>query len=91
MIIIMNVIIAIIGIASIFIARLFALDGIGMGIRIHLLILASKLTICFVIIRLFMNYSNHSSWSYLILSGMTTLLACHFLEAFITQKKLIKG
>ena len=91
MIIIMNVIIAIIGIASIFIARLFASDGIGMGIRIHLLILVSKLIICFVIIRLFMNYSNHSSWLYLILSGMTTLLAFHFLEAFITQKKLIKG
>ena len=91
MIIIMNVIIAIICIFSLYVAKLFVLDGAGKGIRIHLLILVSKLTLWFVIIRLFMNYSNHSFWSYLILSSMTTLLAFHFLEAFITQKKLIKG
>jgi len=85
----MNIIIALIGIGGIILARYLVWKGTGMGIKFHLLILASKLIIYSAIIGLFLNYAEKHLWSLLILSGMLNILIFHFIEAIITQRELL--
>ncbi len=85
MIIVMNIIIALIGLGGIILAR----EGSGMGIKFHLFILVFKLIITLVIIGLFLIYTEKHIWSFLILSGMINIIIFHFIEAFVTQKKLL--
>ena len=89
MIIVMNIIIALIGLGGIILARHLALEGSGMGIKFHLFILVFKLIITLVIIGLFLIYTEKHIWSFLILSGMINIIIFHFIEAFVTQKKLL--
>ena len=89
MIVVMNIIISLIGLGGIIMARHLAWGGIGMGIKSHLLILVSKLLVTSVIIALFLMYAEKPIWSLLILSGMINIIIFHFIEAFITQKKLL--
>ena len=89
MIIVMNIIISLIGLGGIILARHLVWEGTGMGIKPHLLILASKLLVTSVIIALFLMYAEKHIWSLLILSGMINIVVLHFIEAFITQKKLL--
>ena len=91
MIIVMNIIISLIGSAGIIMARHLVWEGIGMGIKSHLLILASKLLLTSVIIVLFLMYAEKHIWSLLILSGMINIVLFHFIEAFVTQDKMIKN
>ena len=88
MIIVMNIIIALIGLGGIILARHLAWEGSGMGIKFHLFILVFKLIITLVIIGLFLIYTEKHIWSFLILSGMLNIIIFHFIEAFVTQKKL---
>ena len=85
----MNIIIFLIGLGGIFLARSQVLKGTGMGIKFHLFILVFKLIITSVIIGLFLIYAEKYIWSFLILSGMLNIIIFHFIEAFVTQEKLL--
>ena len=85
----MNIIISLIGLGGIILARQLALNGTGMGIKFHLIILTLKLIVSSVIIGLFLLYAEKHIWSLLILSGMINVITFHFIEAFVTQKKLL--
>ena len=91
MIVVMNIIISLIGSAGIIMARHLVWEGIGMGIKSHLLILTSKLLVTSVIIALFLMYAEKHIWSLLILSGMINIIIFHFFEAFITQRQMINN
>ena len=90
MIIVMNIIIFLIGIAGIILARHLVWEGTGMGIKSHLILLTLKLIISSVIIGLFLIYAEKHIWPLLILSGMINFIIFHFTEAFVTQKTLLK-
>ena len=90
MIIVMNIIISLIGLGGIILARHLVWMGMGMGIKSHLLILASKLFVTSVIIVLFLMYAEKHIWSLLIISGMINIIIFHFIEAFATQAKLLQ-
>ena len=87
----MNIIISLIGLGGIIMARYLIRGEISMGIKSHLLILASKLLITSVIIVLFIMYAEKHIWSLLILSGMINIIIFHFFEAFITQRQMINN
>ena len=91
MIVVMNIIISLIGLGGIIMARHLVWGGIGIWIKSHLLILASKLLVTSVIITLFLMYAEKHIWSLLILSGMINIIIFHFIEAFVTQGKLINN
>ena len=85
----MNIIISLIGLGGIILARQFVFNGTGMGIKSHLIILTLKLIVSSIIIGLFLLYTEKHIWSLLILSGMINVITFHFIEAFVTQKKLL--
>ena len=89
MIILMNIIIFLIGLGGIILARHFVWRGTGMGIKSHLILLILKLIVSSVIIGLFIIYAERHMWSLLVLSGMLNFITFHFIEAFLTQKKLL--
>ena len=89
MIIVMNIIISLIGLVGIILARNLLWNGIGMGIKSHLIILSLKLIVFSIIIGLFLIYAEKHIWSFLILSGMLNIIIFHFIEAFVTQEKLL--
>ena len=89
MIIIMNILISLVGLGGIIIARNMVWRGTGMGIKPHLIILLIKLIVSSIIIGLFLLYTEKHIWSFLILSGMINVITFHFIEAFVTQKKLL--
>ena len=86
----MNIIISLIGLGGIILARHLVWEGTGMGIKPHLLILASKLFVTSIIIALFLMYAEKHIWSLLILSGMINIIIFHFIEAFATQGKMLQ-
>jgi hypothetical protein len=85
----MNIIISLIGIVGVCIASFLVWKGTGMGIKFHLFILALKLIVSSSIIGLFIIYAERQNWPLLILSGMINITIFHFIEAFITQNKLL--
>ena len=89
MIIIMNIIISLIGLGGLILARHLVFRGTGMGIKFHLFILALKLIVSAVIIGLFLIYAEQHIWSLLILSGVINIIIFHFIEAFVTQERLL--
>ena len=91
MIIIMNIIISLIGLGGIILARHFAWQGSGMGIKSHLFILTLKVIVSSIIIGLFLINTDRNYWILFILSGMTNIVVFHFIEAFVTQGKLINN
>jgi len=91
MIVVMNIIISLIGLGGIILARNLVWRGTGLGIKSHLIILTFKLLISSIILGLFLLYSEKNIWSLLILSGMINIIIFHFIEAFLTQEKLINN
>ena len=85
----MNIIISLIGLGGVILAGYLAFSGTGMGIKFHLFILALKLIVSSVVIGLFLIYTEDHMWSLLILSGMINIIIFHFIEAFVTQGKLL--
>ena len=85
----MNIIISLIGLGGIILARHLVWRGTEMGIKSHLFILALKLFVSSIIIGLFLLYAEKHLWSLLILSGMINIIIFHFIEAFVTQEKLL--
>ena len=90
MIIVMNILISLIGLGGIILARHLAWEGSGMGIKSHLFIMALKLIVSSLIVGLFLVCSEKYIWSMLILSGMINVITFHFIEAFVTQEKLLR-
>ena len=90
MIIVMNILISVLGLGGIILARHLVWDGTGMGIKSHLILLTLKLIVFSVIIGLFLVCSEKYIWSMLILSGMINVITFHFIEAFVTQEKLLR-
>ena len=90
MIIVMNILISLLGLGGIILARHLVWDGTGMGIKSHLILLTLKLIVFSVIIGLFLVCSEKYIWSMLILSGMINVITFHFIEAFVTQEKLLR-
>ena len=86
----MNIIISLVGLGGIILARHIVWDGTGMGIKSHLILLTLKLIVFSVIIGLFLVCSEKYIWSMLILSGMINVITFHFIEAFVTQEKLLR-
>ena len=84
----MNILISLINLGVIILAGNLVWQGTGMGIKYHLIILTMKLIICSFIIGLFLIYTEKHCWPVLILSGMINIIIFHFIEAYITQKKL---
>ena len=89
MIIIMNIIIALVGLGGIIFARNMVWQGTGMGIQPHLIILLLKLIISSIIIGFFLIFSERHLWILFILSGMINIVIFHFMEALLTQKLLV--
>ena len=89
MIVIMNILISLIGLGSIIIVNILVWKGTGIGIKSHLVILVIKLIASSFIIGLFLINAEKNLWAFLILSGMTNIIIFHFIEAFVTQKKLL--
>ena len=89
MIIVMNILISLVGLGGIILAKKLVYKGTGMGIKSHLYILILKLIVSSVIIGLFLIYVKSHRWSFFILSGMINIIIFHFIEAFLTQKKLL--
>ena len=85
----MNIIIALIGMVSIFSAYRFILHGDITWIRSHLFILSVKLLLCSITILFFTIYSEKNIWSILIISGTLNIIIFHFLEAHLMQKTLL--
>ena len=90
MIIVMHIIISLIGLGGIILAKHLVWKGTGMGIKSHLILLTLKLIVFSVIIGLFLVCSEKYIWSMLILSGMINVITFHFIEAFVTQEKLLR-
>ena len=86
----MNIIISLIGLGGLILGKHFVWQGTGMGIKSHLFILALKLFVSSIIIGLFLLYAEKHLWSLLILSGMINIIIFHFIEAFVTQEKLLR-
>ena len=89
MIIVMNIIISLIGLGGIILARHLILRETGTGIKLHLIIFLLKLIASPIIIGLFLIYAEKHIWLQIILSGMINIIIFHFIEAFVTQKKLV--
>ena len=85
----MNIIIFLIGAGGIIVARNLVWRGTGMGIKSHLIILTLKLIVSSVIIGFFLLYAERHLWALIIFSGMINIIIIHFIEAFVTQDKLL--
>ena len=85
----MNIILSLIGVGGILLARHIICNGSGMGINSHLIILSLKLFVSSIIIGSFLLFVEKYLWSMIILTGMVNLITFHFIEAFVTQKKLL--
>ena len=85
----MNILISLIGLVGIIIAKNMAWQGIGMGIKSHLIIFLLKLIASSIIIGLFLIYIERHNWTFPIISGVINIVIFHFIEAFATQKILL--
>lgn len=84
----MNLIIGLIGLGGLILTSRWTLNN-NSWFRSHLVILALKLFLFTIIIGLFVVFSEKNIWSILIISGMLNIVSFHFLEAYLTQKRLL--
>ena len=91
MILLMNIIIALIGFVGIVAAIKLSKQGEKLDLKNHFIILGIKVVFIFVIVSLFCLSTEKNTHAILILTGLLNLIVFHFIEAFVTQKKLIKN
>lgn len=91
MILLMNVIIALVGIVGIVAARKLSRQTEKVKLKNHFVILGIKVIFISVIISLFCLNMGKSNYTFLILTGFFNLVVFHFIEAFVIQKKLINN
>ena len=87
----MNIIIALAGFVGIIAARKLSRQTERMDLKNHFVILGIKVVFISVIVTLFCFNTEKNTHALLILTGLLNLIVFHFIEAFITQKKIINN
>ena len=91
MILLMNIIIALTGFVGIVAARKLSTQGEKLDLKNHFVILGVKVVFISVIVSLFCLSTEKNTHAILILTGLLNLIVFHFIEAFVTQEKLINN
>ncbi len=91
MILLMNIIIALAGFVGIVAARKLSNQGEKLDLKNHFIILGIKVVFISVIVSLFCLSTEKNTHAILILTGLLNLIVFHFIEAFVTQIKLINN
>ena len=91
MILLMNIIIALAGCVGIVVARKFSNQGEKLDLKNHFVILGVKVVFISVIVSFFCLSTEKNTHAILILTGLLNLIVFHFIEAFVTQGKLINN
>ena len=89
MILLMNIIIALAGFVGIIAARKLSRQTERMDLNNHFVILGIKVVFISAIVILFCFNTEKNTPALLILTGLLNLIVFHFIEAFVTQKKMI--
>ena len=87
----MNIIIALAGFVGIIAARKLSRQTERMDLKNHFVILGIKVVFISAIVSIFYLSTEKNTHALLILTGLLNLIVVHFIEAFVTQKKLIKS
>ena len=87
----MNIIIALAGFVGIIAARKLSRQTERMDFKNHFVILGIKVVFISAIVILFCFNTEKNTHALLILTGLLNLIVFHFIEAFITQKKIINN
>ena len=87
----MNIIISVVGYVGILAAGKLSRQGEKLGMKNHFIILGIKVLSIFIIISLFCFNTEKNTHALLILTGLLNLIVFHFIEAFVTQKKMINN
>ena len=87
----MNIIIALAGFVGIVAARKLSNQGEKLDLKNHFIILGVKVTFISVIVSLFCLSTEKNTHAILILTGLLNSIVFHFIEAFVTQGKLINN
>lgn len=87
----MNIIIALAGFVGIIAARKLSKDDEELELKNHFVILGIKVVFISAIVSIFYLSTEKNTHALLILTGLLNLIVFHFIEAFVTQKKLIKN
>ena len=87
----MNIIIALAGFVGIIAARKLSRQTERMDFKNHFVILGIKVVFISAIVSIFYLSTEKNIHALLILTGLLNLIVFHFIEAFVTQKKLIKS
>ena len=91
MILLMNIIIALAGCVGIVLARKLSNQGEKFDLKNHFVILGVKVVFISVIVSIFCLSTEKNTHAILILTGLLNLIVFHFIEAFVTQGKLINS
>ena len=91
MILLMNIIVASIGFVGLVATKKIIKQGKKLDLKNHFVILSLKVVFISIIVILFCLSTEKNSHAILILTGLLNLIVFHFIEAFITQKKLINN
>ena len=91
MILLMNIIIALAGFIGILAARKLSKQGEKLDLKKHFVILGIKVVFISAIVSLFCLSTEKNIHAILILTGLLNLIVFHFIEAFVTQGKLINN
>ena len=87
----MNIIIALAGFVGIVAARKLSKHDEEWELKNHFVILGIKVVFISAIVSIFFLSTEKNTHALLILTGLLNLIVFHFIEAFVTQKKLIKN
>lgn len=87
----MNIIIALAGFVGIIAARKLSRQTERMDLKNHFVILGIKVVFISAIVSIFYLSTEKNTHALLILTALLNLIVFHFIEAFVTQKKLIKS
>ena len=91
MILLMNIIIALAGFVGIAAASKLSKQGEKLDLKSHFIILGVKVVFISVIVSLFCLSTEKNTHTILILTGLLNVIVFHFIEAFVTQRKLINN
>ena len=87
----MNIIITLVGFVGIVVAGRLSKQGEKLDLKNHFIILGVKVVFISVIFSLFCLSTEKNTHAILILTGLLNLIVFHFIEAFVTQEKLINN
>ena len=91
MILLMNIIIALAGFVGIVAARKLSKPDEELELKNHFVNLGIKVVFISVIVSIFYLSTEKNTHALLILTGLFNLIVFHFIEAFVTQGKLINN